>query len=64
LEDLEFMGLSAAALFPGLDGVCRMMRNQITYKRLLPQPGRAEGIYEAETTGAGDEVPVTKRIGD
>lgn len=33
LEDLEFMGLSAAALFPGLDGICRMLRHQINYRR-------------------------------
>jgi FRG domain len=33
LEDLEFMGLSAATLFPGLDGVCRMMKHQMNFKR-------------------------------
>lgn len=39
LEDLQFMGLSAATLFPGLDGVCRMMRHQMTFRRRpLPQP--------------------------
>lgn len=48
LEDLEFMGLSAAGLFPGLDGVCRMMRNQITYKRSLPQAARAVTDSAAE----------------
>ena len=32
LEDLAFMGLSAASLFPGLDGVCRMMRHQMAFK--------------------------------
>lgn len=33
LEDLAFMGLSAATLYPGLDGVCRMMRHAMLFKR-------------------------------
>lgn len=34
LEDLTFMGLTAATMFPGLDGVCRMMKHQMTFARL------------------------------
>lgn len=30
IEDLKYMGLTAATLFPGLDGVCRMMRHTMT----------------------------------
>lgn len=41
LEDLQFMGLSAAALFPGLDGVCRMMRHQMTFRRPQIKPAEA-----------------------
>ena len=33
LEDLAFMGLTAATMFPGLDGVCRMMRHSMAFKR-------------------------------
>jgi hypothetical protein len=40
LEDLKYMGLTAATLFPGLDGVCRMMKHEMSFKRLpLPTPG-------------------------
>lgn len=44
LEDLAFMGLTAATLYPGLDGVCRMMRHAMLFKRgaVLP-PGKASG---------------------
>ncbi|WP_321796475.1 FRG domain-containing protein [Caballeronia sp. J97] len=46
LEDLAFMGVTAASLFPGLDGVCRMMRHSMTFRReALPTPARpSEGI--------------------
>ncbi len=33
LEDLAFMGLTAASLFPGLDGVCKKMRHQMSFAR-------------------------------
>lgn len=36
LEDLAFMGLTAATLFPGLDGVCRMMKHQMMFSNILP----------------------------
>jgi hypothetical protein len=29
VEELRYMGLSAATLFPGLDGVCKMMKHKI-----------------------------------
>jgi hypothetical protein len=31
LKDLAFMGLTAATLFPGLDGVGRMIRHEMSY---------------------------------
>lgn len=41
LEDLAFMGLTAASLFPGLDGVCRMMRHEMTFQReAIPTPAK------------------------
>lgn len=41
LEDLAFMGLTAATLFPGLDGVCRMLKHGMSFKRpSSPPPGR------------------------
>ncbi|WP_244412924.1 hypothetical protein [Ancylobacter novellus] len=33
LEDLSFMGLTAANMFPGLDGICRMLRHQAHFVR-------------------------------
>ena len=40
LEDLAFMGLTAATMFPGLDGVCRMMKHAMAFKRAhMPPPG-------------------------
>lgn len=41
LEDLKFMGLSAATMFPGLDGVSQMMKHEMLFKRdLLPVSAR------------------------
>ncbi|MBW5804946.1 FRG domain-containing protein [Burkholderia sp. COPS] len=50
LEDLAFMGLTAASLFPGLDGVCRMMRHAMVFRReALPTPARpSEGKEMAD----------------
>lgn len=36
LQDLKYMGLTAATMFPGLDGVCRMMK-QSMYSRVKPR---------------------------
>jgi hypothetical protein len=33
LSDLKFMGLSAGTMFPGLDGLCRMMRHAMALKK-------------------------------
>lgn len=51
LEDLAFMGLNAATMFPGLDGVCRMMKHAMTFKRISTPAG--------EPT-VGDVRPVTR----
>ncbi|MFM0158963.1 FRG domain-containing protein [Paraburkholderia sediminicola] len=41
LGDLAFMGVTAAALFPGLDGVCRMLRHAMAFQATsLPPPGK------------------------
>lgn len=32
LEDLRYMGLTAATMFPGLDGVCRMMKQAMSFR--------------------------------
>ncbi len=53
LEDLAFMGLTAATMFPGLDGVCRMMRHEMMFKRLPPKaPGKPAGNLEDASTPA------------
>jgi hypothetical protein len=36
LQDLSYMGLTAATMFPGLDGVCRMMKHSM-YSRAKPR---------------------------
>lgn len=38
LEDLRYMGLTAATMFPGLDGACRMMKHVMSFRNntLLP----------------------------
>jgi hypothetical protein len=37
LEDLKFMGLTAATMFPGLDGVGKMLRHEMSFRhRALP----------------------------
>jgi len=33
LQDLAFMGLTGATMFPGLDGVTRMLRHEMFYKK-------------------------------
>ena len=38
LADLAFMGLTAASMFPGLDGVCRMMKHEMSFKRPVERP--------------------------
>ena len=54
LEDLYFMGLSAGSLFPGLDGVCRMMRYQMLFRRQpttslsKPAPGIVKSIVRED----------------
>ena len=45
LEDLQFMGLTAANLFPGLDGVCKMIKHEMSFMRCpLPAAGKPAGI--------------------
>ncbi|KQP12032.1 FRG domain-containing protein [Pseudorhodoferax sp. Leaf265] len=44
LEDLAFMGLNAATMFPGLDGVCRMMKHEMSFRRPpIPMPVKRTG---------------------
>ena len=54
LEDLAFMGLTAASMFPGLDGVCRMMRHEMTFKhRPMPTAGKPSNGTDEESRGRG-----------
>ena len=47
LEDLAYMGLTAATLFPGLDGVCRMMRHKMSFTpRSVKAPGHPAGASD------------------
>jgi hypothetical protein len=52
LEDLQFMGLTAATMFPGLDGVCKMMRHEMSFKsRPLPNAGKPSDEADAKAVG-------------
>jgi hypothetical protein len=44
LEDLAFMGVTAAAMFPGLDGICRKLRHQMAFVgKPIREPGKPAG---------------------
>ena len=55
LQDLAFMGLTAATMFPGLDGICRALRHEMSFKNTvekapgLPASGQAE-VDQTEST--------------
>jgi len=44
LEDLSFMGLTAATMFPGLDGACKAIRHAMTFKAPSVQPPGAASV--------------------
>ncbi len=46
LQDLTFMGLTAATMFPGLDGIGKMMRHQMlfSHKHLDAEPSLQESM--------------------
>lgn len=50
LADLRYMGLTAATLFPGLDGACRMMRQNYRIK------ARSNNLSSSEVQGGEMEV--------
>ena len=54
LEDLAFMGVTAATLFPGLDGICRKIRHQMTFVR-PPIPDAGQPIGEPARIGSDSE---------
>ncbi|MGA0610657.1 FRG domain-containing protein [Caldimonas sp. KR1-144] len=53
LEDLAYMGITAATMFPGLDGVSRRIRHAMAFKR--PQVKRA-GVPTDAATSTAPEV--------
>lgn len=61
LEDLTFMGLTAATMFPGLDGVGRMLRHSMAFSRpRVPTAGKPSGFdfgSESEGRSAPQEGP-------
>lgn len=52
LEDLAFMGVTAAAMFPGLDGICRKLRHQMTF---VGKPILEAGKPAGESAQIADE---------
>jgi hypothetical protein len=64
LEDLAYMGLSAATMFPGLDGVCRKMRHAMRFRSsalAAPSPGKPSGasLTSGNTQTATEAVQPT-----
>ena len=57
LEDLAFMGLTAATMFPGLDGVCRMMRHSMTFKRQPVSTVKSPALGKPSDDPQGEIVP-------
>lgn len=54
LKDLKFMGLTASTMFPGLDGVCRMMRHEMSFGREgITLPGKPAGEVREEEKISG-----------
>lgn len=61
MEDLQFMGVTAANMFPGLDGVSRMIRHAMsTSGAPAPAAGKPSAVKEnperAETTASQPEA--------
>lgn len=61
LEDLAFMGVTAATMFPGLDGVCRKLRHEMVFTRPqakpagLPTGGLSTEVIEVRQAPATDK---------
>jgi hypothetical protein len=54
LEDLAYMGLTAATMFPGLDGVCRMMKHAMAFQpRNIKLAGHPAGVSDVPVSAAG-----------
>lgn len=43
LEDLFYMGLTAATMFPGLDGVCRMFKHEMLFRQEMSAGLKSSG---------------------
>ena len=57
LGDLAFMGLTAATMFPGLDGVGQMMRHgMVSKKQLFPFTGSPAGGNEMPSQGGASQA--------
>jgi hypothetical protein len=62
LEDLAYMGLTAATMFPRLDGVCRMMKHAMSFnQRSMPTAGKPIATTPEKTPAA--EKSNTTKIG-
>nr|WP_315256567.1 FRG domain-containing protein [uncultured Duganella sp.] len=51
LQDLAFMGLTGATLFPGLEGVSRMLKHEMAFG--LPTPELTGQVIDNSSTNAG-----------
>jgi hypothetical protein len=58
LEDLKFMGLTAGTMFPGLDGVCRMMKHAMysTSTNASSSIEQISTVQEVEPHTSGDRL--------
>ena len=61
LEDLAYMGLHAGNLFPGLDGVCTMLKHEMAFARHRIAPAGipiSSDIGTSNSGGQGETDPV------
>lgn len=57
LEDLKFMGLTAATMFPGLDGVGRMIRHKMSFKKPVESLATISTMLADERTISSSNAP-------
>lgn len=63
LEDLAFMGLTAATMFPGLDGICRSLRHEMKFSaRTLKAPGLPAVGGSALLSEVADSAAVSSTV--
>ncbi|WP_404993548.1 FRG domain-containing protein [Cupriavidus pauculus] len=67
LDDLRLMGITAASMFPGLDGLCRMIKQQMSFRAIVtPLPGKPSPLASGASpqTDASSNGPTGTAMSD